>query len=59
MEATNRLDDVQAALTQHGVRDVKFFFGAPSSHLPSDVKSEAAYLLEQYVAGNYKSISFD
>lgn len=57
MEATNRLNDVQAALTKRGVRDVKFFFAAASSQLPSKVKVEAAYLLEQYLAGNYKEIN--
>lgn len=57
MEATNRLNNVQAALTERGVRDVKFFFDeAASSQLPSTVKAEAAYLLEQYLAGKYKEI---
>lgn len=58
MNASERLQNVQAALTDRGVRDVKFFFDeSASGKLPSDVKSEAEFLLGQFLNGETKVIS--
>lgn len=57
MEANERLQKVQAALTERGVRDVKFFFSeSATSKFPTDVKNDAAYLLEQYLEGKTKVV---
>lgn len=58
MNASERLDNVDSALAERGVRDVKFFFDASAfSTLASDVKKDVAYMLEQYVAGNTRDIN--
>lgn len=52
MSANERLQTVQAALEQRGVRDVKFCFAPGFTKLPSSVvKEKVADFLEAYLDG--------
>jgi lysophospholipase L1-like esterase len=56
MSAKERLQDLQTALNQRGVQDVKFFFvgtnDIPTSHVAADV--EAA--LQSYISGRVQEM---
>ena len=57
MDANERLNNAQSALTQRGVRDVKFFFDPQAgSALPSDVKNDAANVLDSFLRGEAKAM---
>lgn len=52
MSTNQRLQEVQSALEQRGVRDVKFFFKLEANAMPaSEVKNSVTGVLEQYLAG--------
>ena len=53
---TTSLQAVQEQLVSKGVRDVKFFFSLQAGDVPfAQVKSEATFMLQQYLEGNYTS----
>lgn len=54
MSAKNRLDNVQAALVERGVKDVKFFVGRRREVAPSKMAADVAVACEAYLAGRYK-----
>lgn len=57
MSTNQRLQDVQSALEQRGVRDVKFFFKLEANAMPaSEVKISVTTVLEQYLAGKCTSM---
>lgn len=56
MSATSRLGNVQAALVQQGVKDVKFFFAFSPRKSTSEVANDAAKLLGSYVNGACKEV---
>lgn len=49
MSESKRLADVQAALVQRGVKDVKFFIQQGSERPLSAVKNDAAAMLEAFI----------
>jgi uncharacterized protein (UPF0210 family) len=49
-----RLQQVEAMLSERGVLDAKFFFGLDASSKPlSEVKESVAQVLEAYCAGKF------
>ncbi len=58
MTANERLQKVQAALEQRGVRDVKFCFEPGFTKMPSSVvKEKTAIFLEACLAGKGKKVT--
>ena len=51
MSAKDRLQAMQAALTERGVRDVKFFFSSESMGTLTQAAEGAAVVLEAYLNG--------
>lgn len=57
MSAANRLQGVQSALEQRGVRDVKFCFSLNMAEKPgSEVAVSVAGFLDAYLKGRYREV---
>ena len=52
MSANNWMQGLQAALTERGVQDVKFFFNSDADTAPSHVAEDVAHVLNSYISGN-------
>lgn len=58
MSVNERMNKVEAALADRGVRDVKFFFDLAARAQPGSVVGESVCnVLEQYLASNFKPMA--
>lgn len=58
MSANERMNKVEAALADRGVRDVKFFFDLATSAQPaSEVSESVCRVMDAYLSGNFSKMS--